>query len=276
MFEGLGLECFAKTSGSKGMQVYLPLNSEATFAQTKAFAKAVAELLAREEPELVVARQTKSARAGKVLVDWGQNDVNKTTVNVYSLRAMARPTVSTPVTWDEVARGAGARGPDLRGAPTSCAASTSTATSSRRCSRLSSACRGVACVHGPAAQAASPRFAISPEERHAECAERCLEVLCDPERASAARLGEHEEAAIEADRRRWEPRRRRCRASSVVADQRDEAHLLQQLALQARGRAPGERQPLQRLGDRGDEPPAGRELGLELGQRPRRCPRPRR
>ena len=102
MFEGLGLECFAKTSGSKGMQVYLPLNSEATFAQTKGFSKAVAELLAREEPELVVARQTKSARAGKVLVDWGQNDINKTTVSVYSLRAMARPTVSTPVTWDEV------------------------------------------------------------------------------------------------------------------------------------------------------------------------------
>jgi bifunctional non-homologous end joining protein LigD len=102
MFEGLGLECFAKTSGSKGMQVYLPLNSEATFAQTKAFSKAVAELLAREEPGLVVARQTKSARAGKVLVDWGQNDVNKTTVNVYSLRATPRATVSTPVTWDEV------------------------------------------------------------------------------------------------------------------------------------------------------------------------------
>ena len=102
MFEGLGLECFAKTSGSKGMQVYLPLNGAATFAQTKAFSKAVAELLAREEPGLVVARQTKSARAGKVLVDWGQNDVNKTTINVYSLRAMGRPTVSTPVTWDEV------------------------------------------------------------------------------------------------------------------------------------------------------------------------------
>jgi bifunctional non-homologous end joining protein LigD len=84
------------------MQVYLPLNSEATFAQTKAFSKAVAELLAREEPGLVVARQTKSARTGKVLVDWGQNDINKTTVNVYSLRATPRATVSTPVTWDEV------------------------------------------------------------------------------------------------------------------------------------------------------------------------------
>jgi bifunctional non-homologous end joining protein LigD len=102
MFEGLGLECFAKTSGSKGMQVYVPINGEATFAQTKSFSKAVAELLAREEPGLVVARQTKSARKGKVLVDWSQNDRIKTTINAYSLRAMGRPTVSTPVTWDEV------------------------------------------------------------------------------------------------------------------------------------------------------------------------------
>jgi bifunctional non-homologous end joining protein LigD len=102
MFDGLGLQCYAKTSGSKGMQVYVPLNGKATFAETKAFSKAVAELLAREEPELVVARQTKSARTGKVLVDWGQNDDNKTTVTAYSLRAMPRPTVSTPVTWDEV------------------------------------------------------------------------------------------------------------------------------------------------------------------------------
>jgi bifunctional non-homologous end joining protein LigD len=103
MFEGLGLECFAKTSGSKGMQVYIPLNTpDVTFAQTKSFSKAVAELLAREEPGLVVARQTKSARKGKVLVDWSQNDRIKTTVNAYSLRAMERPTVSTPLSWDEV------------------------------------------------------------------------------------------------------------------------------------------------------------------------------
>jgi bifunctional non-homologous end joining protein LigD len=103
MFEGLGLECFAKTSGSKGMQVYVPLNTpDATFAQTKSFSKAVAELLAREEPRLVVARQTKSARKGKVLVDWSQNDRIKTTVNAYSLRAMERPTVSTPLSWEEV------------------------------------------------------------------------------------------------------------------------------------------------------------------------------
>jgi len=103
MFQGLGLQSFAKTSGSKGMQVYVPLNDpDATFTQSKSFAKAVAELLAREEPGLVVARQTKSARKGKVLVDWSQNDPIKTTVNVYSLRAMERPTVSTPIAWDEV------------------------------------------------------------------------------------------------------------------------------------------------------------------------------
>ena len=104
MFGGLGLECFAKTSGSKGMQVYVPLNDpEVTYRETKAFAKTVAELLEREEPDLVVARQTKALRRGKVLVDWSQNDEHKTTVNVYSLRARERPTVSTPVTWDEVA-----------------------------------------------------------------------------------------------------------------------------------------------------------------------------
>jgi bifunctional non-homologous end joining protein LigD len=102
MFAGLGLESFAKTSGSKGMQVYLPLNAPATYRETKGFAKAVAELLAREEPALVVARQTKAARTGKVLVDWSQNDEHKTTVNVYSLRARERPTVSTPLTWEEV------------------------------------------------------------------------------------------------------------------------------------------------------------------------------
>jgi bifunctional non-homologous end joining protein LigD len=103
MFDGLGLQSFAKTSGSKGLQVYVPLNSAATYAETKGFSKTVAELLEREEASLVVSRQTKSLRKGKVLVDWSQNDEHKTTVNVYSLRARERPTVSTPVTWEEVA-----------------------------------------------------------------------------------------------------------------------------------------------------------------------------
>ncbi len=103
MFENLGLQMFAKTSGSKGLQLYVPLNTpDVTFAQTKPFAKAVAELLEQAEPDLVVSTQTKSRRTGKVLIDWSQNDSRKTTVCVYSLRAVARPTASTPVEWDEV------------------------------------------------------------------------------------------------------------------------------------------------------------------------------
>jgi bifunctional non-homologous end joining protein LigD len=112
MFEGLGLQSFAKTSGSKGLQVYVPLNSPATYDDTKGFSKTVAELLEREEPSLVVSRQTKTLRKGKVLVDWSQNDEHKTTVNVYSLRARERPTVSTPVTWEEVASCAASGDPE--------------------------------------------------------------------------------------------------------------------------------------------------------------------
>jgi bifunctional non-homologous end joining protein LigD len=112
MFRGLGLQSFPKTSGSKGLQVYVPLNSPTTYQVTKGFAKAVAELLEREEPKLVVSRQTKTLRRGKVLVDWSQNDEHKTTVNVYSLRARERPTVSTPLTWDEVREGAAAGDPE--------------------------------------------------------------------------------------------------------------------------------------------------------------------
>ncbi len=94
-----------KTSGSKGLQVYVPLNvADVDFAATKTFSKAVAELFEQSEPERVVARQTKTRREGKVLIDWSQNDRNKTTVCVYSLRARPRPTVSTPLEWDEVRR----------------------------------------------------------------------------------------------------------------------------------------------------------------------------
>jgi bifunctional non-homologous end joining protein LigD len=102
MFEGLGLQCFPKTSGSKGLQVYVPLNSDVTYDDTKPFSKTVAELLEAEAPEKVVSRQRKDLREGRILVDWSQNDEHKTTVNVYSTRAKDRPTVSTPVTWDEV------------------------------------------------------------------------------------------------------------------------------------------------------------------------------
>ena len=103
LFAELELESFAKTSGSKGLQVYVPLNSdEVTYDDTKPFARAVAELLEKQHPKQVVSRMTKSLRGGKVLIDWSQNDDHKTTICVYSLRAKERPTVSTPVTWDEV------------------------------------------------------------------------------------------------------------------------------------------------------------------------------
>ncbi len=102
LFGQLRLESFVKTSGSKGMQVYVPLNTPTDYAQTKPFARRIAELLEQRMPELVVSRMTKKLRPGKVLVDWSQNDVHKTTVTVYSVRARERPTVSAPVSWDEV------------------------------------------------------------------------------------------------------------------------------------------------------------------------------
>ena len=111
-FEHLGLEAFPKTSGSKGMQVYVPLNTPATYDLTKTFARGLAQLLERRHPELVVSDMKKSLRGGKVLVDWSQNDEHKTTVNVYSLRARERPTVSTPLDWGEVEGVLETRDPD--------------------------------------------------------------------------------------------------------------------------------------------------------------------
>jgi bifunctional non-homologous end joining protein LigD len=109
LLERLDLSSFPKTSGSKGLQVYVPLDARATYDGTKAFAHAVARLLERAHPALVVERMAKSLRGGKVLVDWSQNDRNKTTVCVYSLRARPRPTVSTPLRWSEVERAARTR-----------------------------------------------------------------------------------------------------------------------------------------------------------------------
>ena len=103
MFENLGLKAFPKTSGNKGMQVYVPLNvPDATYEQTKGFSRAVAETLEAAEPDLVVSRMAKALRGGKIFIDYSQNDEHKTTVGVYSLRARERPTVSTPLEWDEV------------------------------------------------------------------------------------------------------------------------------------------------------------------------------
>jgi bifunctional non-homologous end joining protein LigD len=96
------LQSWAKTSGSKGLQVYVPLNTPVTFDQTKDLSRALAEQLERQHPDLVLSKMLKALRTGKVFVDWSQNDEHKTTVNVYSLRAKEQPTVSTPVTWEEV------------------------------------------------------------------------------------------------------------------------------------------------------------------------------
>ena len=102
LFAIFKMDCYPKTSGSKGLQVYVPLNSATTYEKTKAFAHAVAEILEQKSPERIVSKMQKVLRKGKVLVDWSQNDSHKTTVNVYSLRAVERALVSTPVTWDEI------------------------------------------------------------------------------------------------------------------------------------------------------------------------------
>ena len=107
-----------------------------TYDDTKPFARAVAELLEKQHPKQVVSRMTKSLREGKVLIDWSQNDEHKTTVCVYSLRAKERPTVSTPVTWDEVEAALAApvrQGAHVRARPRCSSASSATATCSRRC-----------------------------------------------------------------------------------------------------------------------------------------------
>lgn len=107
MFEGLGLKSVTKTSGSKGMQLYVPLNSDSAKTEdAKTFARTVAELMAGEHPDEIVSRQTKELRKGKVLIDWSQNSDFKTTVTVYSPRARDTPTVSTPLMWNEVSDGA--------------------------------------------------------------------------------------------------------------------------------------------------------------------------
>jgi bifunctional non-homologous end joining protein LigD len=103
IFKELKLESFPKTSGSKGMQLYVPLNTpKASYDQTKPFAKALAELLEKQHPKHVVSSMKKELRPNKVLIDWSQNDEHKTTINAYSLRAKSRPMVSTPLTWKEV------------------------------------------------------------------------------------------------------------------------------------------------------------------------------
>ncbi len=99
---GMKLKSLAKTSGSKGMQVYVPLNTSVTYDQTKDLSRALAQHLEGEHAELVTSNMSKAVRKGKVFLDWSQNDEHKTTICVYSLRAREEPIVSTPVTWEEV------------------------------------------------------------------------------------------------------------------------------------------------------------------------------
>ena len=101
----VGLDCYPKTSGSKGMQIYAPLNTHTTYDRTKPFANGLARLLEKQHPKLVVSVMKKELRRGKVFIDWSQNDRHKTTVGPYSLRARERPTVSTPLAWEEVEAG---------------------------------------------------------------------------------------------------------------------------------------------------------------------------
>src|SRR5437879_5947518 len=101
-FDHVRLQSVPKTSGSKGLQLYVPLNTPTSYDITKPFAHALARVLENDHRDLVVSDMKKSLRVGKVLVDWSQNDDHKTTVCVYSLRAKERPTVSTPVSWEEL------------------------------------------------------------------------------------------------------------------------------------------------------------------------------
>lgn len=97
-----GLAACAKTSGAKGLHLYVPLDGTATYAETKPFARAWAREAVARRPELVVDVMARAARGGRVFIDWGQNDPSKSTIAPYSLRATPRPGVSTPVGWDEV------------------------------------------------------------------------------------------------------------------------------------------------------------------------------
>lgn len=106
VLDAVGLQAWPKTSGSKGLQLYVPLNTPHTHHHVSAFAKATGQLLERDRPEQITTTMGASKRIGKVLIDWSQNSRHKTTIAPYSLRAKPSPTASTPVTWDEVAAGA--------------------------------------------------------------------------------------------------------------------------------------------------------------------------
>ena len=148
MFERLGHRAASRRRRARrACRSICPLNTPATYDETTPFARAVAELLEQEHRDLVVSQQNKELRKGKVLVDWSQNVDFKTTVCVYSLRARERPTVSTPITWEEVEAAQRAGGPALRVAMRCSSASSATATCTRRCSSSSNVCPPVWAVN---------------------------------------------------------------------------------------------------------------------------------
>ena len=170
-FDFWGLQAFPKTSGSKGMQVYLPLNTPASPTRTRAaFSRGLAQLLERRDPERVVSDMSKAKRTGKVFVDWSQNDRHKTTVNVYSLRAMERPTVSTPLTWDEVEdMAASGVGLAFTSDEVLERVRAAWATCSRRCRRSSRSCRADYARRaspGRARRGRRARSACAPQRSH--------------------------------------------------------------------------------------------------------------
>lgn len=107
-----GLESFPKTSGSKGIQLYVPINSPVTYEQTASLALEIADVVGEKHPDEIVTKQAKELRRRRVLIDWSQNHDHKTTVSVYSLRARPTPTVSTPITWRELQAAVRAEDPE--------------------------------------------------------------------------------------------------------------------------------------------------------------------
>jgi bifunctional non-homologous end joining protein LigD len=113
LLDGFGMHSFVKTSGSKGLQIYVPLNNpNASYRTTKPVARGIAELLESQTPDRVVSRMARALRPGKVFIDWSQNTEHKSMVCVYSVRAKQRPTVSTPLVWEEVEAAIDAGDPD--------------------------------------------------------------------------------------------------------------------------------------------------------------------
>jgi len=109
----MGLAGYAKTSGKKGLHVYVPLNrKETTFDDTKTFSRAVAGIMQKHYPDLVTAKMAKKERSAKVFINWSQNDASKTMICVYSLRAREKPFVSFPLEWKELEKSAGSGDPE--------------------------------------------------------------------------------------------------------------------------------------------------------------------